>query len=545
MNDMKLAFSEFYLSLVLVQNYQQLNFTGFRKILKKHDKIFDTMSGVSYRQSKVETSLFFTNKHVDDLILEVESIFISELEHGNRSKAMNRLRVPPLGAETTGDWVNFRVGFYAGIFFMMIIINIIAIFYTDHSGELEVVIRTYRGIFLVVLVTFLLAINTWGWRKAGVNHVLIFELDPRNHLSYQQLLEVAGMIAIVWALSLTAFMFGHVVGIPYYLPNLVLVSLLVVFMFNPFRCCYFKARFWLLKVLYRIVTAPFHHVGFADFWLADQLNSLVVALLDFEYIICFYSYDWHLKTSKEHVCQTNIYGIRPLVACLPAWFRFAQCIRRYRDTKLVFPHLVNAGKYSTSFLVVVFSTLARSTVATDYFFMLWIASAVFSTCYTLTWDIKMDWGLLDKDAPSDNRFLRDETVYKKVFYYLAMFEDLVFRFLWTLTVSVSDANILNSELLKLCLSVCEVFRRFVWNFFRLENEHLNNCGQFRAVRDISIMPHDSHHQVNLERMMDDTRGLGSSHKHRKPSCVAKSMKRLNSQVFAQNNDIALHADTFL
>ena len=37
-------------------------------------------------------------------------------------------------------------------------------------------------------------------------------------------------------------------------------------------------------------------------------------------------------------------------------------------------------------------------------------------------------------------------------------------------------------------AVLEVFRRFVWNFFRLENEHLNNCGEFRAVRDISIAP---------------------------------------------------------
>jgi hypothetical protein len=35
-------------------------------------------------------------------------------------------------------------------------------------------------------------------------------------------------------------------------------------------------------------------VGFADFWLADQLNSLVAALLDFEFLICFYvrNGDW-------------------------------------------------------------------------------------------------------------------------------------------------------------------------------------------------------------------------------------------------------------
>lgn len=38
-HDLKLAFSEFYLSLILLQNYQNLNFTGFRKILKKHDKV--------------------------------------------------------------------------------------------------------------------------------------------------------------------------------------------------------------------------------------------------------------------------------------------------------------------------------------------------------------------------------------------------------------------------------------------------------------------------------------------------------------------------
>ena len=40
MHDIKLAFSEFYLSLILLQNYQSLNFTGFRKILKKHDKVY-------------------------------------------------------------------------------------------------------------------------------------------------------------------------------------------------------------------------------------------------------------------------------------------------------------------------------------------------------------------------------------------------------------------------------------------------------------------------------------------------------------------------
>jgi len=57
------------------------------------------------------------------------------------------------------------------------------------------------------------------------------------------------------------------------------------------------------------------------------------------------------------VCGGVAYGIRPMVAALPSWFRFAQCLRRYRDTRLAFPHLVNAGKYATTFFVVIFSTL--------------------------------------------------------------------------------------------------------------------------------------------------------------------------------------------
>jgi len=47
----------------------------------------------------------------------------------------------------------------------------------------------------------------------------------------------------------------------------------------------------------------------------------------------------------------------------------------------------------------------------------------------------------------------------------------------------------------------------VWNFFRLENEHLNNCGQFRAVRDISIAPINSSDQALLQQMMDDEDGV--------------------------------------
>ena len=59
---------------------------------------------------------------------------------------------------------------------------------------------------------------------------------------------------------------------------------------------------------WRIFTAPFHHVGFADFWLADQLNSLAPVLSDLEYFICFYiaNFDWktwQLKPAGSEIVE--------------------------------------------------------------------------------------------------------------------------------------------------------------------------------------------------------------------------------------------------
>lgn len=52
----------------------------------------------------------------------------------------------------------------------------------------------------------------------------------------------------------------------------------------------------------------------------------------------------------------------------------------------------------------------RGTTGYNVFFYLWVLSAFVTTCYTFIWDVKMDWGLFDKNA-ADNRFLREELVY--------------------------------------------------------------------------------------------------------------------------------------
>lgn len=81
------------------------------------------------------------------------------------------------------------------------------------------------------------------------------------------------------------------------------------------------------------------------------------------------------------------------------------------------------------------------------------------------------------------------------------------RFVWALSLYVTEMGYVSGDIMVSILAPLEVFRRFVWNYFRLENEHLNNCGKFRAVRDISVAPIESSDQIQILRMMDEEDGV--------------------------------------
>lgn len=522
--ELKAAFSEFYLFIILLQNYQQLNATGFQKIVKKHDKVLQTNTGHEWFMDKIVTSDFCTNKEIDSMIEQTEHIVTVQLDHGNRQAAMKRLRVPPLN-EKQNAWTTFRFGLFLGSFVILSFLIILTLFFQERPDEPAwVAVRLFRGFIILFANIFLMGVNMYGWQKSGVNHVLIFEIDPRNHLKYQSLMELSSMFAVWWALCLLGYLFGETLGVPATVFPLTLALFCALWLFNPLPILMRSSRFWLIKHCFYCFTAPFHHVTFPDFWLGDQMNSLTTFFLDLQYLICFYSievdygndmsmyinrnttiFDATLNesvpmtfetyginpTTGADVCSSNIYFIRPFISMMPALIRFFQCLRRYRDTRLMFPHLANAGKYSTTIFVVIFGTLNTwyQKISLDLkspFFYLWVLAYIISFCYTYTWDIKMDWGLLDRNA-KENKGLRDELVYgRKWCYFAAMVEDFVFRLAWVLNVSL--AGVTSSEVLTCITAPMEVVRRFLWNYFRLENEHVNNCGQFRAVRDISVKP---------------------------------------------------------
>lgn len=70
----------------------------------------NTDTGARWRSEHVDSAMFYTNKAIDKLIQDTEGTFITELESGDRQKAMKRLRVPPLG-DKQSPWTTFKVSF--------------------------------------------------------------------------------------------------------------------------------------------------------------------------------------------------------------------------------------------------------------------------------------------------------------------------------------------------------------------------------------------------------------------------------------------------
>lgn len=63
-----------------------------------------------------------------------------------------------------------------------------------------------------------------------------------------------------------------------------------------------------------------------------------------------------------------------------------------------------------------------------------------------------------------------------------MIVDVILRFQWIFYV-LFPTQIQQSAITSFCIAIAEILRRFVWIFFRMENEHATNVHLFRASRE--------------------------------------------------------------
>lgn len=107
----------------------------------------------------------------------------------------------------------------------------------------------FRAPFLIALLVTLVGVNVYAWRTSGINHVLIFQLDPSDHITEQNLYEIGFVLAIIWALCMLGFVFAPDLGLEANMFPLINVLVYILFLCNPINLFQPKARLWLINVL--------------------------------------------------------------------------------------------------------------------------------------------------------------------------------------------------------------------------------------------------------------------------------------------------------
>jgi len=533
------VFQEHYRSLNLLLNYRVLNYTAAVKSVKKYQKnVPDAPIGILQEYiTHLKKQYFYSSPILQALIVQVEYVFTNDIFKGDRKKAMNNLREQEKTRRDSKNEV-FRMGLSFGV---AIALTLYAIYYyfMEYPGYRYKKTRPsysssvffgYRLTLLPIIMGLLGTLNMKIWNHVRINYVFIFQLNPREHLYPAQIAEMLFWLYNMTMFSLIGYMWSVVMeyrniinfkGLAYIYP-IINGGLIIVFWCLPVKWFYGKARFWLIHTLGRIAIAPFCAVKFKDFFIADQLTSLSNVLFEIQFVVCVYPVI-NSEGGKGFCDKYQGLGI-PILNVLPMWSRFAQCLRRFRDSrwKQWNPHMINAGKYFFSILVAIMAFVDRAVFHYTSPMLwnpakgFWFALAIISSLYSLLWDLIMDWGLMQ----SKYYMLRKDLLYPKWVYYSSMIADTLMRFFWVVPFLVKAyAAHATDPWLPFLFILVELVRRGMWNVIRLENEHLNNCGQFRAVTDVPLP---------FEVQEDDAKAISKTYKKNSPKSIVDRIVRFVS-----------------
>lgn len=212
-----------------------------------------------------------------------------------------------------------------------------------------------------------------------------------------------------------------------------ILVLMVAYCLQPcLPCGYRRARYQLLITLKEIFLSPFGRVRFRDFFFADVITSMAEPLKDIGNSIFFISHISDEKNSdQKRMDYANNKALQIfyyVMAFLPFWLRFWQCINKYYYTRNV-AHLKNAGKYASKMVPTLALTLGVKSKVDQKNFGIWLFLQLFATFYCLYWDYYMDWGLF-RTTEKGRYWLRSKMKFSTGFYYYAMVSNFLFRFFW-------------------------------------------------------------------------------------------------------------------
>ncbi|KAH9410908.1 EXS domain-containing protein [Ordospora pajunii] len=443
---------EFLHAVIGIKRFRELNYTGLMKLSKKYGKTYPSEGFHKSFSKKIDGSYFSKSKRIDEVYSSIKELYKTVFARNDPGKARTVFR--KLKRKNTSN----PIALYASGMLGGMSIGLIPLLdFGENKSSREMFFATV----LLQYGAFLFGLCLSIFKRFHINYKFIFNFDVCSSLtSDRYLLMVSAFIFINIACTWANIVFFHVS--PYWIPIAGFLVMLV-----PFQILYHQSRFYLASVIFRILVLPMSHVRFRHFYFADVGQSFTVCFK--KIFLQGYDLDWRLDGA---------------ISSFFAIVRLSQCLKRYKDTGLKFPHIANALKYALTIAVGITAALYEKSKTHDALVHKAMSMAISSICSS-AWDIFMDWGMI-----------RGKMMYPRHVYAAGVVFNLACRFSWLLLYAFSIPV--------LWMQFLEITRRFVWTLFRVEFEHLNNCSEFKAKGSIWFTSNELFYRKDYEVNTENT-----------------------------------------
>ncbi|KAK7527440.1 EXS family-domain-containing protein [Phyllosticta citriasiana] len=321
---------------------------------------------------------------------------------------------------------------------------------------------------------------------------------PSHHLSTYRLATLLTIPLVVSILLFWLFTRGNPSLVVDWeiLPNLYLI-VLVLCIILPWHAISRSGRSRFVATLRRISVgglAEAQDGKFGDILLADALTSYAKVLGDLFVALCMFFSSKHSTAKPDRGCGGTFWV--PFIISVPYLIRFRQCLIEYVRVRKSNQraggigsagwggqHLANAAKYSSAFPVIILSALQRGYdpaklgMTEAGLFRLWLLAVLINSMYSFYWDVTKDWDLTllssskERNDPEHPWGLRRHRFFHAhQIYYVVIAVDFLLRCTWSVKLSPHLDHFNDLEGGIFMMEFLEVFRRWIWIFFRVETE---------------------------------------------------------------------------
>jgi hypothetical protein len=534
----KQRFYDIFAGLHKIMSFAQLNFTGFDKVIKAFDKLAGCNSRRSFRVA-VGRKEFHSSPLVREIYDKTIEAFAQQYCGGNTGEAdylllqqLRRVHDDEL-AHRTGLVLGAKFGITFGMMLMIAYrIATMQVSFADLVGPYSRGIQPiYQAFACVCVLAWLWGLSLLTWARYQINHIFIFEFDPENYLSSQDMLEQAAHVTAVFCANLLLFL-SHMQLInampdflafsPVFYPIALLLYLLHKVIFPPevFR----SSRNILLQSISMVLRSPFGRRRFRDEFTGSVMTSMAKVMLDLVYGVVFYVYlgvsclfgfeadGW---VSLPYFKYKDLPGFErlvvPLVIAVPLIARMlqtAQAAWEERDATM----LLNTVKYLLATFLLALGAIEPlcsnraepmwapldmaakevrdlTPIPVPRIHLAWLMTAIVLTLYSAWWDTKKDWGLLTNyKSHTSAGWLRPHLMfYRPWLYYFAIIINVPLRFNWCLSFTPFDWASWEQTFIVPLILVVELARRAVWGILSVENQHVQGR---RGGKDKEVAKND-------------------------------------------------------